>query len=214
VNPSERRIVDAFHRLYYDGPEGEGRVHHRTSWMGVPCLKCPMDLMAYQEILFETRPGLVVETGTHEGGSALFLAHMLDLLGAGEVVTVDVLDRARPAHPRIRYVAGSSGDRELVEAIFRGRPPGEKRLVILDSDHSRAHVLRELELFARHVPPGGYLVVEDSNVNGNPVLPDFGPGPAEALEEFLAGHPEFEADRSREKFLMTFNPGGYLRRIR
>jgi cephalosporin hydroxylase len=215
VNPSERAIADAFHRLYYDGPEGEGRVHHRTTWMGVPCLKCPMDLMAYQEILFETRPGLVVETGTHEGGSALYLAHMLDLLGAGEVVTIDVLHRpGRPPHPRIRYVMGSSGDVELAGGIFRGRPPGERRLVILDSDHSRAHVLRELELFAPRVPPGNYVVVEDSNVNGHPVLPDFGPGPSEAVEEFLAGHPEFEVDRSREKFLMTFNPGGYLKRIR
>jgi cephalosporin hydroxylase len=215
VNSAERAIVDAFHRLYYDGPEGEGRVHHRTRWMGVPCLKCPMDLMAYQEILFETRPALVVETGTHEGGSALFLAQMLDLLGGGDVASIDVLDRpGRPAHPRIRYVTGSSGDPELVGGVFRGRPPGERRLVILDSDHSRAHVLRELELFAPRVPPGGYVVVEDSNANGNPVLPDFGPGPREAIEEFLAAHPEFEADRSREKFLMTFNPGGYLRRIR
>ena len=215
MNPSERAVIDAFHRLYYDGPDGEGRVHHRTAWMGVPCLKCPMDLMAYQEILFETRPGLVVETGTHQGGGALFLAQMLDLLGAGEIVTIDILDRpGRPAHPRIRYVTGSSGDAELVDRIFRGRTEGERRLVILDSDHSRAHVLRELELFAPRIAPGDYIVVEDSNVNGRPVLPDFGPGPREAVEEFLAGRPDFEVDRSREKFLMTFNPGGYLRRIR
>ena len=217
MKASERTIVDAFHRLYYDGPEGEGRVHHRTRWMGVPCLKCPTDLMAYQEILFETRPALVVETGTHEGGSALFLAHMLDLLGRGDVVTIDVLERpGRPAHPRIRYVTGSSSDAELVGGLFRGDPNAtdESRLVILDSDHSLTHVRRELALFAPHVPVGSYVVVEDSNVNGNPVLPDFGPGPREAIEEFLAGHPEFEADSSREKFLMTFNPGGYLKRIR
>lgn len=214
VNPSEQNIVDAFHRLYYEGPEGEGRVHHRTTWMGIPCLKCPMDLMAYQEILFETRPQLVVETGTHAGGSALFLAHMLDLLGAGEVVTIDVLDRPRPAHPRIRYVTGSSGDVALVAGVFQGRRPDEPRLVILDSDHSRAHVLRELELFAPRVSVGNYVVVEDSNVNGHPVLEDFGPGPREAIDDFLAKNPGFEADRSREKFLMTFNPRGYLRRVR
>ena len=215
MKPAEQAIVDAFHRLYYDGPEGEGRVHHRTRWMGVPCLKCPMDLMAYQEILFETQPELVVETGTHEGGSALFLAHMLDLLGRGQVVTIDVLDRpGRPAHPRIRYVTGSSADEALVAGIFRDRRADESRLVILDSDHSHAHVRRELSLFSPHVPAGGYLVVEDSNVNGRPVLPDYGPGPAEAIEEFLAANPAFETDRSREKFLMTFNPGGYLKRVR
>jgi cephalosporin hydroxylase len=213
MRADEKAIVDAFHRLYYDGPEGQGRVHHRTTWMGVPCLKCPMDLWAYQEILAEVRPDLVVETGTHLGGSALFLAHMLDLLGAGEVVTIDVLGRpGRPVHPRIRYVTGSSADGALVDGLLRARPP-EKRLVILDSDHSKAHVGRELALFAPFVSVGSYLIVEDSNVNGHPVLPDFGPGPSEAVEEFLATRGEFVADVSREKFLMTFNPGGYLKRI-
>ena len=213
MRPDERAIVDAFHRLYYDGPEGKGRVHHRTTWMGVPCLKCPMDLWAYQEILAEVRPDLVVETGTHLGGSALFLANMLDLLGGGELITIDVLERpGRPVHPRIRYVAGSSADAGLVEELL-GKRPEEKRLVILDSDHSKAHVARELALFAPFVSVGSYLVVEDSNVNGHPVLPDFGPGPSEAVADFLAEHPGFVADVSREKFLMTFNPGGYLKRV-
>ncbi len=208
-------MIDAFHRLYYAGPDGEGRVFHRTAWMGVPCLKCPMDLMAYQEILFETRPRLVVETGTHAGGSALFFAQMLDLLGAGDVVSIDVEPRPeRPAHPRLRYVTGSSADPALVAGLFSQRPPAEARLVILDSDHRKAHVAAELALFAPHVAAGSYLVVEDSNVNGHPVWPDFGEGPWEAIAEFLSGHPEFEADRSREKYLMTFNPGGFLRRVR
>lgn len=214
MKPGEKAVVEAFHRLYYDGPQGEGRVHHRTFWMGVPCLKCPMDLWAYQEILFEVRPDLVLETGTHRGGSALFLAHMLDLLGSGEVVTIDVLEHpGRPEHPRIRYVRGSSADEGLVRGLLAGRPAAQRRLVILDSDHSKAHVARELALFAPCVSPGSYLVVEDSNVNGHPVLPEFGPGPSEAVAEFLAGHPEFVADVSREKFLMTFNPGGYLKRV-
>jgi cephalosporin hydroxylase len=215
MRPDERAIVEAFHRLYYDGPEGAGRVHHRTRWMGVPCLKTPLDLWIYQEILFEVRPGLVVETGTHLGGSALFLAHMLDLVGTGEIVSIDVLDAPdRPAHPRIRYVRGSSADEAVVRAVFAGRPEGEATLVILDSDHSRAHVLRELELFAPCVSKGSSLIVEDSNVNGHPVLPEHGPGPAEAIAAFLPAHPEFERDASREKFLLTYNPGGYLRRVR
>ena len=215
MRPDERAIVDAFHRLYYDGPEGAGRVHHRTRWMGVPCLKTPLDLWIYQEILFEVRPDLVVETGTHLGGSALFLAHMLDLLGRGEIASIDVRDAPeRPAHPRIRYVRGSSADEAVVRGAVAGRPKGETRLVILDSDHSRDHVLRELELFGPHVSPGSYLIVEDSNVNGHPVLPEHGPGPSEAVLEFLGGHPDFAMDRSREKFLLTYNPGGYLKRIR
>ena len=215
MRPDERAVVDAFHRLYYDGPEGEGRVHHRTRWMGVPCLKTPLDLWTYQEILFEVRPGLVVETGTHLGGSALFLAHMLDLLGRGEIVSIDVLDApGRPEHPRLRYVKGSSADEAVVRAALGRRPEGEARLVILDSDHSRDHVLRELELLAPFVSKGSYLIVEDSNVNGHPVLPEHGPGPSEAIAEFLAAHPEFVRDASREKFLLTYNPGGYLKRVR
>jgi len=214
MKPEEKAVVDAFHRLYYDGPEGQGRVHNRTTWMGVPCLKCPMDLWAYQEILAEVRPDLVIETGTHLGGSALYLAHVLDLLGHGDVITIDVLERpGRPLHPRIRYATGSSADAGLVQILLASRPPSEKRLVILDSDHSKAHVAKELALFAPLVPVGSYLVVEDSNVNGHPVLPDFGPGPSEAVAEFLASNRGFAADFSREKFLMTFNPGGYLKRI-
>ena len=215
MTPSEKAAIEAFHRLYYDGPAGEGRVHHRTRWMGVETLKCPLDLWVYQEILFEVRPDLVVETGTHKGGSALFLAGMLDLLGKGEVTTVDVRSNpARPAHPRIRYVTGSSADPQVVASIFAGRRSGETCLVILDSDHAKAHVARELAAFAPRVSVGSYLIVEDTNVNGHPVLPDFGPGPHEAVDEFLASHPEFETDGSREKFLMTFNPRGFLKRVR
>ena len=86
-------------------------------------------------------------------------------------------------------------------------------MVVLDSDHAKDHVLQELNLYSRLVTPGQYLICEDGNINGHPVWPDFGPGPTEALEEFLRGHAqEFEVDRSCEKFLLTFNPGGYLLR--
>ena len=215
MTPEERKIVDAFHRLYFDGPAGEGRVHHRTTWMGVTCLKSPLDLWAYQEILAQVRPDLVLETGTHMGGSALFLAHMLDLLGKGEVITIDVLAHAgRPEHARLRYLQGSSADAALVRALLEPRPRGETRLVILDSDHSKAHVARELELFAPEVSLGSYLIVEDTSVNGHPLLPDFGPGPYEAVEDFLSGSAEFAVDASREKFLMTFHPGGFLKRVK
>ncbi len=84
--------------------------------------------------------------------------------------------------------------------------------MILDSDHRREHVLRELELYSRFVTPGCYLVVEDTNINGHPVAPTFGPGPMEAVRDFLASTDDFEVDHSREKLLLTFNPSGYLRR--
>jgi cephalosporin hydroxylase len=87
LKPDEEEVVAAFHRLYFEGPEGQGRARHRTFWRGVQCLKCPLDPWAYQEILPEVKPDLVVETGTHKGGSALFLADMLELAGRSEVIT-------------------------------------------------------------------------------------------------------------------------------
>jgi cephalosporin hydroxylase len=201
--------LETFHRRYYDSG-----VWTDTQWLGVPVQKCPLDLWVYQELLGETRPGLIVETGTAAGGSALYLASICDLLGRGHIVTIDVAEADRPRHPRISYHHGSSTDPAIVERVRRmtaGAPSGV--MVVLDSDHSAAHVAAELEAYAAFVTPGHYLIVEDTNVNGHPVLPEHGAGPTEALEAFLAEHgAAFEVDRTREKFGLTFNPGGYLRR--
>jgi len=211
---NEQQIIDQFHDLYYRGTAGESEIYLRTTWMGVPCQKCPLDMWMYQEILVEVRPQLIVETGTHRGGSALFMAHMLDLLGQGEVITIDTEARDdRPPHPRITYVQGSSADAQLIGGLLADRRP-EVRVVVLDSDHTQAHVREELSLLAPYVSVGSYLIVEDTNINGPPTLPTFGPGPYEAVTEFLAEHSEFVLDPTREKFLMTFNPRGYLRRVR
>jgi cephalosporin hydroxylase len=207
------RIINSFHDLYYNGPPGEGLIFQRTFWMGVPCQKCPLDLWIYQEILHEIRPDLVIETGTAAGGSALFMAHMMDLLGKGEIISIDINPAVRPVHPRIRYVLGSSGDEALITSVIGGRPD-EVRLVILDSDHSQSHVERELELLSSQVTVGSYLIVEDTNINGHPTYPDFGPGPFEAVEDFLDSTTDFVLDPAREKFLMTFNPRGFLKRIK
>jgi cephalosporin hydroxylase len=213
MTEKEQAVVDKFHDLYYNGPEGAGHIFMQTYWMDTPCLKCPLDLWIYQEIIAEIRPGLVIETGTHMGGSALYLAHLLDLIGYGEVFTIDILENdARPAHSRIRYVKGSSADAELINSLL-GPRPAETRLVILDSDHSKQHVLTELELLAPYVSVGSYIIVEDTNINGHPTFPAFGEGPFEAVEEFLSRNQVFVPDKSRQKFLMTFNPNGYLKRI-
>jgi cephalosporin hydroxylase len=179
--------------------------------MGVPTQKCPLDLWIYQELVFETRPQLIVETGTLRGGSALYLAHLCDLAGEGEVVTVDVAAPPDPPrHQRVTYVTASSTD-ERVVADLAARAEGKRTMVVLDSDHGKAHVLRELELLAPLVSPGCYLVVEDTCLSGHPIDAEY-PGPMEALEEFLGLTDDFEVDREREKFFLTFNPSGYLRR--
>jgi cephalosporin hydroxylase len=201
------RIVREFARLFYERNEAGW-----STWLGVEAQKNPADLWIYQEILSEVRPELIIETGTMYGGSAFYLASICDLIALGEVVTIDIEHReGRPAHPRIEYVTASSTDPSIV-ATMTQRAEGRRVLVILDSDHSRDHVMAELDAYADLVSPGSYLIVEDTNINGHPVLPKFGPGPWEALDVFLPD-PRFEIDRSKERFLNTFNPRGYLRRI-
>jgi cephalosporin hydroxylase len=211
---SERGIADAFHRLYYEAAS-TGGTWANTAWLGVPTEKCPLDLWIYQEILHEVRPDVIVETGTRWGGSALFLASMCDLLGKGRVITVDIdVPGERPTHDRITYLLGSSTSPDVVNDVHDRVRGAEGVLVVLDSDHSMDHVVAELRAYADAVTIGSYLIVEDTNVNGNPVLPTFGPGPMEAVKRFLRDNHAFEMDRSREKFLLTFNPNGFLRRIR
>lgn len=210
----ENRVTREFHTLYYNGRRGGRPIFMQTSWMGHPYRKSPLDAWAYQELMTELKPELVVETGTFMGGSALFIAHLMDILGKGQVLTIDIEEYPRPAHPRIQYVRGSSTDPGLLQGLLRDRPPGPC-MVILDSDHRKDHVLLEMELLGPYVTLGSYLIVEDTNINGHPVFPTHGPGPYEAVAEFLGRHDDFEVDSTREsKFLLTFNPRGYLKRIR
>jgi cephalosporin hydroxylase len=185
-----------------------------ATWLGAQALKNPLDLWVYQEIMAETRPELIVETGTYRGGSALFLASMCDLLGVGEVVSIDVepLRDDYPQHPRLTYLGGRSSTDPAVVDEVRERAAGRNTLVVLDSDHSQAHVEAELAAYAPLVPLGCYLIVEDSNIGR--IRKDLLPGPLEAVTTFLARSDAFEIDREREKFLITFNPSGYLRRVR
>lgn len=195
-----------FHRHYYDSS-----VWQNTRWLGVRALKCPLDLWLYQEIIVEKRPDLILETGTFEGGSALFMAGVCELLGHGRVITIDASERrCGLSHPRIECLSGDSADPGILERIRDALQPDEKVMAVLDSDHRREHVFTEMELFAQLVTEGQYLVVEDTNINGHPVAEHHGPGPKEAVEAFLRTHDEFVADVSREKFFLTFNPGGYL----
>ncbi len=211
LTASERSVVSEFHKFYYE-KANTGGTWQDTYWMGCKILKCPMDLWIYQEILHETRPDLIIETGTYNGGSASYLASIMDILGTGQVVTVDVAaHEGRPSHPRIRYIQGASTASSVVSEI-KPLAAGKSVMVILDSDHSRDNVHRELEIYAPLVTRGLYLIVEDSNVNGHPTGLDHGPGPMEAINDFLVGNPDFILDERREKFFMTFNPRGYWRR--
>jgi cephalosporin hydroxylase len=205
-----RRTTQSFHRLYYESPR---RTWKNTRWLDVNAWKSPLDLWIYQELIASLRPQLVIETGTAFGGSALFLATVCDAVGTGEILSIDIEHRdGRPSHDRITYLAGSSVAAETLRIVADRATGKSPVLVLLDSDHGREHVLEELRHYSRFVTPGSYLVVEDTNLNGHPVLPNFGPGPMEAVQEFLRERDDFEVDEEQEKFLLSFNPGGYLRR--
>jgi cephalosporin hydroxylase len=195
-------IIDEFHKLYCYAKSP-------TYWKGVQILKCPLDLWIYQEIIHDIKPDIIIEAGTNLGGSALFFAEV----SGARVITIDIEYReGRPQHPRIRYIFGSSVDESVLREVRKEVEVSNTVMVVLDSDHTKDHVLKELEIYQHFVTPGSYMVLEDTNLNGHPVLENFGPGPMEALEEFMLGNQAFESDKSREKFILTFNPRGYLKK--
>jgi cephalosporin hydroxylase len=211
---SHHALISEFNKIYYNDDQNTWR---NSYWLGVPVQKFPTDLWIYQELIYRLRPDLIIETGTLYGGSALFLATILDALNHGRIISVDINDgsdqeNSRPRHDRLKYIKGSSTD-EIVLLKLQEEAAGlDTVVVILDSDHSKEHVLAELASFKDMVTHGSYLIVEDTNINGHPVFPDFGPGPMEAVQEFFEGNDEFIVDASLERLMLTANPRGYLKK--
>lgn len=214
LSSSEVTVVEHFHDLYFGRWLRQGGDTINLSWFGHQLAKCPLDLWIYQELVVRTRPDFILETGTYCGGSALYLAMLFDRIGSGQVITIDVEPQPnRPEHPRISYLTGSSID-PLVISRVRETIGRKRAMVVLDSDHTAGHVYSEMLAYRELVHLGDYLIVEDTNVNGHPAWPGFGPGPMEAVDNFIAHTDEFVIDRRCERFLMTLNPRGYLKRVR
>ena len=211
--PLVARISAAqFHRSYYYSIE---KTWGNTSWLGVPLLKCPLDLWVYQEILYDLQPEYVIECGTNRGGSAFYMAGIFDLICKGRIITIDIEDLKAdyPTHDRVEYLIGSSTSPEIVKRVKSIIGDAGPVIVILDSDHSRDHVMAELMVYSEIVTHGSYIIVEDTNLGGHPVCPAQRPGPMEALRDFLKTNDSFEIDHSRTKYMLTFNPNGYLKRV-
>lgn len=217
LTETERKLVDDFSDLYYSKlDQGRGLYTIVLSWLGYELFKCPLDLWIYQELIVREKPDLIIEVGTYKGGSTLFLAQVCDLVGTGMILSIDIDPRhtsIRPSHPRIRYMLGSSTDPDIFASVKAVASEKSNVFVILDGDHHCDQVLEELRMYHTLVRPGGFLIVEDTNINGHPTYPEFGPGPWEAVDHFLAENTEFQADRSCERFLLTMNPRGFLRRV-
>ncbi|MGI8983242.1 MAG: cephalosporin hydroxylase family protein [Acidimicrobiales bacterium] len=201
------------------------KLSYEVTWLGVPIIQLPEDILIVQELVWKLRPDVVIESGIAHGGALVLYASLLEMLGRGEVIGVDVEIRkynrlAIESHPmskRITLIEGSSTDEATLSQVRAGIDPDDSVLVLLDSNHTKDHVRVELEMYAPLVSPGGYVVVFDSVMtmvhdapNGNPSWTD--DNPAAAVTEFLDAHPEFSRDEAYERLAVTYCRGGFLRR--
>jgi len=236
--PADCDPVASFNRHYLAGDGAEARIFGGR-FLGVQTIQTPTDMWMIQEILTEVRPDLVIETGTYKGGASLFFAVVLEQLNPqAKVITIDIeprLDESVAQLPepmreqvralaqrRIEVIEGNSVDSAIVQTLA-ARAKGKVVLVTLDSCHAVEHVARELQLYGPLVSKGSYLIVQDTRHDDDPVwvrrwsvCPGYqrAGGPGLAVDEFLRGNADFQVDRGRERLLLTWNPRGYLRRVR
>ena len=195
-------------------PMMQQRIMTHSTYFGVKALKCPIDFWIYQELMYELKPDVIIEIGNHSGGSTLALAHICDSLDRGRVIGLDLSHAAVAGsvkdHPRITFIEGDACAN--FQAVVKRIAPDENVLIIEDSSHTFENTLAVLETYSPLIKPGGYFIVEDGichhGLNGGPA-----PGPYEAVEAFVNRNHSFEIDRSREAFLLTWNPKGYLRKV-
>jgi cephalosporin hydroxylase len=186
-----------------------------ATWLGRRVNRYPSDLQCAQELLAQHRPDVVIVTGDDDGlvGRALFVASILDLVDHGHVVAVGADDTGeRPEHARLTYVTGRADDAEVAAQVrSRAEAQGDAMVFLALGDSRR--VINAFEHYASLVPVGGYVVVENTVVNGRPAAAGFGAGPLEAVFRILAAHPDFVSDHGVERYTITFNRDGYLRRM-
>lgn len=206
----------------------EDRYSYNFSWMGRPIIQYPQDMLAMQEIIWRVKPDLIIETGIAHGGSLIYYASLCELVGHGEVLGIDIDIRPHnrveienhSMFKRIRMIEGSSIDQQIIDQV-RKQAEDKRVIVVLDSNHTHAHVLAELRAYAPLVSEGGYCVVfdtvvEDLQPGSFPDRPwGVGDNPKTAVHEFLKENDNFEIDRDIEsKIRITVAPDGYLRRTK
>jgi cephalosporin hydroxylase len=208
----------------------DSKYSYNFSWMGRPIVQYPQDMIAMQELIWDIKPELIIETGIAHGGSLIYYASLLELIGNGEVLGIDIDIRKHnkaeivkhPMFKRIRMIEGSSVSEQTVQQVRQYAAGKERILVCLDSNHTHEHVLQELQFYSPLVSIGSYIVVFDTIVED---LPEgyfsqtrswgIGNNPKTAVEEFLSANPDFIIDRNIDhKLLISVAPGGYLKRIK
>jgi cephalosporin hydroxylase len=220
------KVKEPLYAQKYQMSVADWMIHHQEKivfdhvrWMGIPTLKNVLDCWIYQEILWEVKPDALIELGSYAGGSTMYFCHLFDIIGHGQVISLDQ-DRSRyqAKHPRLIDLTGDCSDADIVAQVGR-LCTGKKVMAIHDADHSRHAVLRDLRLYAPFISVGSYFVVEDGVVDvfdhrASAQLGWSEPGPLAAVREFLAGDDRFVVDESRERYLITYNPSSWLKRVR
>ena len=214
----------------FNTESNKSQYSYNFTWMGRPIIQYPQDMIAMQEIIWDVKPDLIIETGIAHGGSLIYYASILELIGNGEVVGIDIDIREHnkkeiekhPMFKRIKMIQGSSIDESTINAVKKSAEGKKKIVVCLDSNHTHEHVLRELELYSPFVSLNSYIVVFDTIVED---LPEgyfsqkrpwgIGNNPRTAVDEFLKTHNEFIIDETIDsKLLISVTPRGYLKRIK
>ena len=214
----------------FNNASNSAQYSYNFSWMGRPIIQYPQDMIAMQEIIWDIKPDLIIETGIAHGGSLIYYASLLELVGAGEVLGIDIDIREHnrkeiekhQMFKRIKMISGSSINKDTIEKVKAHAEGKKKILVILDSNHTHDHVLKELELYSPFVSLSSYIVVFDTIVED---LPEgyfsqqrpwgIGNNPKTAVSEFLQKNNQFIIDESIDnKLLISVGPSGYLKRIK
>ncbi len=222
LNEDLKKSADAF-----NSASNKAQYSYNFSWMGRPIIQYPQDIIAMQEVIWKVKPDLIIETGIAHGGSIIYYASILELIGGGEVLGIDIDIRAHnkveiekhPMYKRIKMIEGSSISEETLAKTKEIAKNKKNIMVLLDSNHTHEHVLAELEMYSPLVTKGSYLVVFDTIVENLPnyYLPnrpwEKGDNPMTAVEAFLAKNNEFEVDEEMDnKLLISVAPKGYLKR--
>lgn len=203
------------------------KISYEPTWLGIPIIQTPEDIVMMQELIWKVRPDVIVECGVAHGGAVVLYASILDLIGKGHVVGVDVEIRkynrlALQSHPlsrRFTLIEGSSVEQTTVDQVRQSIRPDDKVLVALDSNHTAAHVAAELALYAPLVSTDSYLVVFDGVMQVLTDAPGGSPAwdkdnPWQAVQNFLGENDEFEIDPYYNRLKVTHCPGGFLRRVK
>ncbi len=227
ANSENIALKEAAHAFNVES--NRAKYSYNFTWMGRPIIQYPQDIIAMQELIWEIKPDLIIETGIAHGGSIIYYASLLELIGKGEVLGIDIDIRKHnrdkieehPMYKRIHMLEGSSVSEEMIEKVKPFAKDKKSILVCLDSNHTHEHVLAELNLYAPFVTPGSYIVVFDTIVEDLPerYLPNrywsIGNNPKTAVKEFLKQNDNFAVDDTIDnKLLISVNPQGYLKRIK